>query len=118
MAVALGDVDGDGDLDAFVANSNQANRVWLNDGSGTFTDSGQSLGDSSSWAVALGDLDGDGDLDAFVGELDGQANRGVAERWQWQLHRQRPEPGEFRQPSAWPWATWTATATWTPSSAN
>jgi hypothetical protein len=27
--VALGDVDGDGDLDAFVANSG-ANKVWLN----------------------------------------------------------------------------------------
>jgi hypothetical protein len=38
--VALGDVDGDGDLDAVVANSGQHNRVWRNDGSGTFTDSG------------------------------------------------------------------------------
>ncbi len=27
---SLGDVDGDGDLDAFVANNGQANRVWLN----------------------------------------------------------------------------------------
>jgi len=38
--VTLGDLDGDGDLDAWVANLSQANRVWLNDGSGTFTDSG------------------------------------------------------------------------------
>ncbi len=28
--MALGDVDGDGDLDGFVVNSGQANRVWLN----------------------------------------------------------------------------------------
>ncbi|VEN73259.1 hypothetical protein EPICR_140020 [Candidatus Desulfarcum epimagneticum] len=62
---ALGDLDGDGDLDAFVANENQANRVWINNGSGTFTDSGQSLGTWHSHGVALGDLDGDGDLDAF-----------------------------------------------------
>ncbi len=66
--VTLGDLDGDGDLDAFVVNDDaQANRVWVNDGLGIFTDSGQLLGNSSSRAVALGDLDLDGDLDAFVG---------------------------------------------------
>ena len=47
--VALGDVDGDGDLDAFVANDYD-NRIWLNDGSGNFTDSGQQLG--YSWSLA------------------------------------------------------------------
>ena len=73
--VTLGDVDGDGDLDAFVANGNaQPNRVWLNDGSGTFTDSSQSLGSSMSGSVTLGDVDGDGDLDAFVAN-DEEANR-------------------------------------------
>ena len=39
--VSLGDLDGDGDLDAFVANWPQPNKIWLNDGNGTFTDSGQ-----------------------------------------------------------------------------
>ena len=80
--VALGDLDGDGDLDAFVARGSDpggvsfANTVWLNDGSGTFTDSGQSLGSAGSYAVALGDLDGDGDLDAFVANLrDTEPNR-------------------------------------------
>jgi hypothetical protein len=63
--VSLGDVDGDGDLDAFVANSYQPNRVWLND-AGLFTDSGQMLGNHTSRAVSLGDLDADGDLDAFI----------------------------------------------------
>ncbi|MDJ0517457.1 MAG: FG-GAP-like repeat-containing protein [Trichodesmium sp. MO_231.B1] len=68
FGVELGDVDGDGDLDAFVANVNigLSDKLWLNDGSGTFTDSGQVLGQSSSTDVNLGDLDGDGDLDAFV----------------------------------------------------
>jgi len=65
--VSLGDVDGDGDLDAFVGNAGAPNRVWLNDGSSTFTDSGQTLGISRTRALALGDLDGDGDLDAFAG---------------------------------------------------
>jgi hypothetical protein len=77
-AIALGDLDGDGDLDAFLANgflwdeefevvSDQPNMVAWNDGSGVFSDSGQRLGIANSRAVALGDLDGDGDLDAFVG---------------------------------------------------
>ena len=64
----MGDVDGDGDLDAFVANYGQAGmRVWFNDGSGTFTDSGQIslLGDRNR-NISLGDVDGDGDLDAFL----------------------------------------------------
>jgi len=77
-SVALGDLDGDGDLDIFDANAGslvdgtgepercQPNVVWLNNGRGQFTDSGQRLGEGESRAVALGDLDGDGDLDAFV----------------------------------------------------
>jgi len=74
-AAALGDVDSDGDQDLFAAviaprqgrNTNPADRVIVNDGSGNFTDSGQRLGEIDTTAVALGDLDGDGDLDALVG---------------------------------------------------
>jgi hypothetical protein len=76
--VALGDVDGDGDLDAFVVNGyfgSQPNKVWLNDGSGTFSDSGQSLGNSLGRGIALGDVDGDGDLDAFVANEVSQADK-------------------------------------------
>ena len=70
--VSLGDVDGDGDLDAWAPSFEQADRVWVNQGgdqggvAGDFADSGQGLGISGSTAVALGDVDGDGDLDAWV----------------------------------------------------
>ncbi|OQY45090.1 MAG: hypothetical protein B6242_11250 [Anaerolineaceae bacterium 4572_78] len=65
----------DSSQSAFVANNpSQANKVWLNDGSGIFTDSGQSLGSSNSLGVHLGDVDGDGDLDAFVANHHNQAN--------------------------------------------
>ena len=68
QAVALGDIDGDGDLDAVVGNIG-ANAVWTNDGSGKFTDTGQLLGVSTTYSVALGDIDGDGDLDILDGNL-------------------------------------------------
>jgi hypothetical protein len=72
-AVALGDVDGDGDLDLFVANSGP-NKVWLNMGNGLYYDSEQSLGNSLSQSVALGYLDLDGDLDAFVANTESRAD--------------------------------------------
>ena len=66
--VALGDLDSDGDLDAFVVNLGQSNRIYtnrVNEGLGwVVSDVGPS--DKKSQGVALGDLDGDGDLDAFV----------------------------------------------------
>jgi hypothetical protein len=79
-SVSLGDLDGDGDMDAFVAHGDpwrgSSDTVWLNDGGvqggtpGTFTDSGLRLGELASYAVGLGDLDNDGDLDAFVAHSD------------------------------------------------
>ncbi|MFC1680442.1 FG-GAP repeat domain-containing protein, partial [Pseudomonadota bacterium] len=70
----LADLDGDGDLDAFVAN-NGASRVWENVGSGMFTQASEnSLGNADSRAVALGDMNNDGELDAFVANLS-QSNR-------------------------------------------
>ena len=80
-AAALGDLNGDGSLDAFLAKgwmlvngkpqSATPNEVWFNDGMGNFTDSGQRLGNSQSFYAALGDLNGDGFLDAVVGNRNG-----------------------------------------------
>ena len=63
----LGDLDGDGDIDAVMTNNGAQDEVWLNDGSGNFTFS-QALGSSTddSYGLALFDADGDGDLDVYV----------------------------------------------------
>ncbi len=72
VAIELGDLDGDGDLDAVIANvDTDPNRIWLNDGQGHFRDSGQPLGTDSLRDLALGDLDDDDDLDVFLACEDG-----------------------------------------------
>lgn len=74
-AVALGDINGDGYDDLVEANAlSNADKVYINDGSGTFYDSRQSLGNNSSRAVALADLDGDGDLDIVIAHQDAPAS--------------------------------------------
>lgn len=78
MDVGLGDFDGDGDLDAFLVaqgDATLANRIFLNDGTGLFSDSGQTLGSALSFSVVMGDFDGDGDLDAYVGNGEGVADK-------------------------------------------
>jgi hypothetical protein len=69
--ISLGDLDNDGDMDAFFANGEsegrQPNSVWVNQGDAHFQDSGQALGNYDTYSVALGDLDNDRDLDALEG---------------------------------------------------
>ena len=65
VTLDIGDVDGDGDLDCFVGNST-AEKVYINNGAGTFADNGQSLSAGSTEGVELGDIDGDSDLDVYL----------------------------------------------------
>lgn len=66
--LAVGDVDGDGDLDVFLAGTGKEDggaAVWRNDGAGRFTAT-ETLADHCV-AGALGDVDNDGDLDLWIG---------------------------------------------------
>ena len=76
---ALVDVDGDGDLDAYLVQSGRlpargeqaapGNRLYLNRGDGTFaeaTDIGDGADAGYGMGVAAGDYDNDGDVDLYV----------------------------------------------------
>jgi hypothetical protein len=79
-APALGDLDGDGDLDMLVGTWNAGVALYLNEG--TRTEPEFVLQDTtfvrltrgSNSAPALTDVDGDGDLDLFIGESSGELN--------------------------------------------
>lgn len=85
--VALGDLDGDGDLDLVVANvprprttSQPGLRILRNDGSGTFVDEtpGRVPYVDELWNVVLHDEDDDGDLDILAPGTETWWNDGTA----------------------------------------
>ena len=67
--VAWGDYDDDGRPDLYVSNLGQANRLYHNNGDGTFTDVAERLGVTEpnySFSCWFWDYDNDGRLDIFV----------------------------------------------------
>lgn len=86
-AAAFFDADGDGDQDLMVGNGgnsisdrrNYRVRLYLNDGNGRFSDSGQNLPSSFTniSVIAPHDFDGDGDIDILVGSRSVTGTYGV-----------------------------------------
>jgi hypothetical protein len=67
--IAWGDYDADGWIDAYVSNMGGPNRLYRNNGDGTFEDRAESLGvaePTNSFACWFWDHDNDGRLDLFV----------------------------------------------------
>ena len=71
--IAWGDYDNDGDQDLYVSNLGQPNRLYRNNGDGTFTDVGPELGVAEippfnrTFATWFFDANNDGWLDIYVG---------------------------------------------------
>lgn len=68
--VAIGDIEGDGDLDLLLAEDfNRQPRLLVNDGTGVFSDDSAKRIPTmtlSATRAQFGDLDGDGDLDVYI----------------------------------------------------
>jgi hypothetical protein len=82
LGVAVADFTDDGRIDVFVANDQQANHLWVNQGDGTFREEGVLRGVAfdqagmaqASMGIACADLDGDLELDLFLTHLRGESN--------------------------------------------
>ncbi len=87
---SFGDVDHDGDLDLYEGDCKLANKMYLNDGNGVFTDVADQIPILKNETVrtkgtAFADIDDDGDLDLYV------VNWGVSNR----LYRNEQNDGNF-----------------------
>lgn len=67
------DFSGDGLMDLFLAVDFEPNRLWVNQGDGTYLDMAGSSACDNAWndmGVAPGDYDNDGDIDLYITNID------------------------------------------------
>lgn len=82
LGVVCADFTSDGWVDLYVANDGEANRLWVNSGSGTFYDEAIMRGlafnthgkAEASMGVTVGDADRDGELDLFMTHFHRETN--------------------------------------------
>jgi enediyne biosynthesis protein E4 len=82
LGVTVGDYNGDGWLDLYVANDATPNQLWINRQDGSFEDQGWLSGAAvnaagrpeGSMGIASGDYDGDGHEDLFITNLSGETH--------------------------------------------
>ena len=82
LGVVCADFTSDGWVDLYVANDGEANRLWVNSGSGTFYDEAIMRGlafnthgkAEASMGVTVGDVDRDGELDLFMTHFHRETN--------------------------------------------
>ena len=87
--ISMIDINGDGRLDIYVNKQHDPNRLYINNGDGTFTERSKEFGLDyccSSTQTAFLDYDLDGDLDAYIGDNgvatgDDYANRGLNDKF-------------------------------------
>jgi hypothetical protein len=80
LGVVVGDYNGDGWLDLYVANDATPNQLWINRHDGTFADDGLLSGSAlsasgspeGSMGIASGDFDADADEDLFITNIAGE----------------------------------------------
>jgi len=104
---ALGDVDGDGDLDLYVGDKNGTVHVWSNEGDSVNYDfvkisddmfPGEDLG--LEIALDLVDFDSDGELDLLIGNKSGELFLADPAGWELQQLEQLPHSGLNLAPAA------------------
>ena len=79
-ATVLSDLDGDGDLDAYLANDFSLNVLARNDGDWTFTDVTEASGAADfgfGMGAGVGDANGDGRMDLLVSNMYSKAGRRI-----------------------------------------